>query len=312
MTCMKCKKDIPEDSVFCQYCGKKQISTPAKKSKRRSNGTGTVYKTKERRRKPWKAVATTYKNCIRKSTLIGYFATEREASDALAQLDLQNIPTEYNSTLQDIYASWSHTHFEDISDSSKEGYEIAWKHLSSCHNKKMRDIKAADFQAVIDDMIKKGRSRSSCNKIRILANQLSKHAMELDIATKNYSQFIKLPKEKKTEKNIFSNEEIELLFRHQWNPTAQIILVFIFTGMRIEELFSIETKNVHLKERYMIGGEKTEAGKDRIIPINEKIYVFVEKWFDPNITLTFFRTLKEERKTPAISENGNFTPSWKR
>ena len=277
--CMKCKKEIPEDSIFCLHCGKKQISTPGHKSKRRSNGSGSVYKVKERRRKPWKAVATTYTNCVRRTTLIGYFTTEREASDALAQLDLRNLPAGYASLLKDVYESWSRTHYDSISASSKEGYEIAWKHLSSCHNKKMRDIKTADFQAVIDDFVRNGKSRSSCNKIRILANQLCKHAMELDIISKNYAQFLRLPKEKKKEKGIFSHKEIQLLFKNRWNPTAQIILTFIYTGTRIEELFSIETKNVHLQERYMIGGEKTEAGIDRIIPINEKIYPFIAKWY---------------------------------
>lgn len=34
--------------------------------------------------------------------------------------------------------------------------------------------------------------------------------------------------------------------------------------------------NIHLKERYMIGGSKTEAGKDRCIPIAECIYPFIK------------------------------------
>ena len=278
--CIKCKKEIPEDSLFCLFCGKKQTSTEARKAKRRPNGTGTVYKLKGRRRKPWAAAITKYIDCVKKTIFLGYFATEKEALEAITKVDAQNIPTEYNSSLEDVYNAWSVTHYSDLSVASKEGYENAWKHLTPCHKKKMRDIRADDFQRIIDALVEKGRSRSSCDKIRILANKLSLFALERDIIFKNYAQFIKLPKESKKEQEIFSDDEIEILFKNQWRQTAQIILTFIYSGVRIEELFSIETVNVHLQERYMIGGEKTEAGKNRIIPINEKIYPFIESWYN--------------------------------
>lgn len=278
--CIKCKKKIPDESTFCLFCGKKQVVGEKKKNKKRANGSGTVYKIKGRRRKPWAAVATKYVNCIRDSVFLGYFATEKEAEMALASVDIKNISAEFNSTLEDVYKMWSHSHFQDVGLKSIEGYELAWKHLMPCHSKKFRDIRTDDFQFIIDGLVKKGRSRSSCDKIRILANKLGQFAMERDIITKNYAQFIKLPKETKKEKAIFSDAEIEILFENKWNLTAQIILVFIYTGMRIEELFSMETTNVHLRERYMIGGEKTEAGRDRIIPISEKIFPFIESWYN--------------------------------
>lgn len=279
--CVKCKKDIPDESTFCLFCGKKQVVGEKKKTKKRANGSGTVYKVPGRRRKPWAAVATKYVHSVRDSVFLGYFATEKEADAALASVDIKNMPADFNSTLQDIYKMWSRSHFQDIGHDSVIGYENAWKHLTSCHNKKMRDLRADDFQIVIDELVKRGRSRSSCDKIKILANKLCQFAMERDVVNKNYAQFIKLPKENKKEKEIFSDAEIEILFKNKWKETAQIILVFIYTGTRIEELFSIETKNVHLKERYMVGGEKTDAGKNRIIPINEKIYPFIESWYNP-------------------------------
>ena len=41
--------------------------------------------------------------------------------------------------------------------------------------------------------------------------------------------------------------------------------MLIYTGMRIGELFGLYVTDCH--ENYVIGGEKTEAGKNRIIPI---------------------------------------------
>ena len=55
-------------------------------------------------------------------------------------------------------------------------------------------------------------------------------------------------------------------------------MVLLYTGMRIDELLSMRCDDVHLKERYMQGGEKTEAGKNRIIPILEPIYKIIAFW----------------------------------
>ena len=48
-------------------------------------------------------------------------------------------------------------------------------------------------------------------------------------------------------------------------PAAKLTLMLIYTGMRIGEMFSLPLSGYH--ETYVIGGEKTEAGRNRIIPI---------------------------------------------
>ena len=53
MFCRKCKKEIPEGSAFCCWCGTKQTAVrPPVKT--RGNGTGTVYK----RGKTWEIQVT--------------------------------------------------------------------------------------------------------------------------------------------------------------------------------------------------------------------------------------------------------------
>ena len=44
MTCSKCKKDINGSFMYCPYCGTKITATAEKKTKKRGNGQGTVYK----------------------------------------------------------------------------------------------------------------------------------------------------------------------------------------------------------------------------------------------------------------------------
>lgn len=45
----------------------------------------------------------------------------------------------------------------------------------------------------------------------------------------------------------------------------------IYTGLRVGELLDIKIENLHLDKRYMIGGFKTQARTNRIIPISRKI-----------------------------------------
>lgn len=45
----------------------------------------------------------------------------------------------------------------------------------------------------------------------------------------------------------------------------------IYTGFRLGELLSIKKSDIHLEEGYIVGGEKTEAGKNRIVPIPPNI-----------------------------------------
>lgn len=53
------------------------------------------------------------------------------------------------------------------------------------------------------------------------------------------------------------------------DAAARIVMILIYSGLRINELFSIRKSDVHLDSQtpHMIGGEKTEAGRNRTIPI---------------------------------------------
>ena len=60
--------------------------------------------------------------------------------------------------------------------------------------------------------------------------------------------------------------------------TAKIALVLVYTGMRLNELLTVRRDDVHLAEGYLIGGEKTEAGRRRVIPIHPDVRPFAAEW----------------------------------
>lgn len=68
---------------------------------------------------------------------------------------------------------------------------------------------------------------------------------------------------------------------------AKLWLIYLYTGMRWSELFGLKKENIFLNADYMIGGSKTEAGKDRLIPIHREIKPLIEYLFS-NYTNTRF------------------------
>lgn len=253
MQCRKCRADIPDGGKFCPYCGTRQEREP-RKALKRANGTGTVYKLQGRRRRPWIAA--------KNKTVIGYYETKTAALEALNRFAGRSLDERYNMTFADVFEAWKEEHYKEITDIGQASYNRAFDVFAPLHKKKFRDLRTADFQSVLDPYMK--QSHSTVSKHKQLITQMSAWAMREELITTNFAKFVRLPENMKKEKEIFSDADIEKL-EGDGSEAAKIVLMLIYTGMRIGELFSLPLKDYH--ETYVIGGEKTEAGRNRVIPI---------------------------------------------
>lgn len=255
MNCVKCKKAIPEDAIFCPYCGKKQQSEK-KKKKKRANGTGSVIRKPGNRSKPWEAQKS--------GVYIGAYATKYEAEQALLRLaDLPASET-LNLTFKQVYEKWLPVHSRSITSSGVEGYEFAFSHCQDLKNKVFRRLRTSDFQQVILEMEGKGLSKSSCEKVVQLFGQLSKWAIQEEICQTNYATFVVVTAKQKATRQPFTAAQIAAILSSP-DPAAQIAAILIATGCRPNELFAAATAEA--QETYFVSGSKTEAGKNRIIPV---------------------------------------------
>lgn len=276
MYCKKCKKEIPEGAVFCCWCGKKQTNEQ-KKTHRRAKGTGTIRKD-TRYASQWIAIAPPKKRGIN-GQYLGSFRTQKEAQAALEQYQNEKYPDLYNVTLDKIYDLWSAKHFEELSKSGEQGYKAAYKSIADLSRRRFRELKTVDFQRCVDEQAQTGASRSKLEKIKQLCSQLCKYAMQNDVIDKNYAEFIRLPKAEKKEKQIFTKSDRETLWAHAEDRRVQIILVMIYMGFRIGEIAAVKPADIY--DTYIIGGEKTEAGKNRVVPFPQEvpeIEQFVRSW----------------------------------
>lgn len=261
LLCVRCKEPLPEGALYCPACGKKQAQTASTtKARKRANGMGTAYRLKGKRKRPWAAA--------RKGIIVGYYATKTEALEALAALQGEKLPDWYNITLEEVFERWKAQAWPELSEKSKEMYAGAWKKISPLAARKMREIRTADYQGIIDQL--DGKSRSLKNQVRVLCSQLCKWAQVNEIIPRNYAEGLNIGKSTIKEKEIFTAKERKIIAKAAaCDAVARIVMILIYSGMRINELFSIRKADVHLDGQtpHMIGGEKTDAGRDRMIPI---------------------------------------------
>lgn len=214
---------------------------------------------------------------------VGYF---EKSADALAALERYNVTgspvtqekgREKKQRFSEVYELWlAEKKTKSLSEQSYSAYQTAYNRMTSIHSMAMDQIRLADLEAVTNSI--SSMSKSTVLQVRIVLHGVFKYAMRHEIIEKDYSLLLETEASNENSRphTPFTDEEVRTLWENAEDPIIKIALCLIYTGTRIMELLSITSDNVHLDERYMIGGEKTKAGRDRIIPIHEKIVPFIQ------------------------------------
>lgn len=260
---------------------------------RNGNGQGSIIKLSGNRRKKFQVRVTMgfTDDGKQKYVSLGFFKTRAEAEECL--VEYRRNPYDISTskyTFAEVYENWSKQKFNKVSESSVVRYNNVYnRYCKELHSMRFRDIKQRHLQEVIDKCGKAYPTRAS---IKTLFSTLYNYAIENDISEKNYAKSVDIgSRERKSQRYPFSHEEIETLFKYVNEiDYTDTVLIMIYTGLRIGELLNIKIKDVHLDERYMVGGSKTEAGINRIIPINKKIEPFIRKYYEKNKDNTYLIT----------------------
>lgn len=211
-------------------------------------------------------------------------------------------------TFLELYNEWlpKYKLRNNISKSGLASHENALKHCSTVFNLPINQIKYKHYQEIIDNLTKKDLSYSTKKKVKNLISLLSQYAISMEYVTVNYTQMIKIGKNKKIRPHIpFTEEEIQLVWDIQDEPCADIILILLYTGCRVSELLNLKKENVFLNDGYFkITESKTEAGI-RIVPIHSRIKNFIEKRMNESGNYLFMNGDKNFSYTA-------FTSCWKR
>lgn len=182
-------------------------------------------------------------------------------------------------TLKMLYEKWLPTKLELVSASAIDSYRVAYDHIQPIADIPINLLKYKDMQSVIDNMRNNGLSYSSAKKVRTLLSLLSKYAVVNELADKDYSPYLRLGKDTKVYPHKpFTRQQINKLWAISSRATGALIL--LYTGMRCGELLALRKSDINLRTKCLIVRQsKTEAGRNRIIPIHSRILPLINRLY---------------------------------
>lgn len=244
---------------------------------RNPNGFGSVVKLSGHRRKPFMVRKTTGwdERAYPVYSIIGYYASRKEAMIALAEYNHQPFDVDLSKiTFKELFEKYKETELPRQTESVMRSRTIAFNHCKKLYDLPYKDLRKYHFQQVIDECDLSGSFKGS---IRALLVSLDQYAYDLDIVAKQYTSGIVVKRnDEAKEKIVFSDDEVKTLWVHQGEPCIDETLFQLYTGCRVSEMLQMRCENIDLEAGTMRGGVKTEAGKNRVIPIHSKLRPIIE------------------------------------
>ena len=262
--------------LFLDFSTKKEGDTMGK---RNPNGYGCITKLSGNRSRPWVIKVTVYDEYGgSKQACVGYAETKEKAMILLAKYNNNPWDIDRESvTLAVLYQRWSEVKMPKLQKSTQGSLKSAFKHCSKYYGSKYRSIRSYQMQDTIDNC---GCGYSTQGAIKALWGHLDRFAFECDIIEKMYSQLTSAAPIPETKRTPFSQQQIDALWDHADEPWVDTVLIFLYTGFRLNELLTMKAEQVNMKEKTFTGGIKTRNGKDRIVPMHKRIQPLVKHWMD--------------------------------
>lgn len=275
------------------------------------NGYGSISKMSGKRRNPFRVRITVgwaleEGRAVQKFKTVGYYKTKQEALDALAEYNRSPYDLDTRAmTFEDVYRVWSENYFSTLKSlSSERTVRSAYNYASGLYKMKMRDIRTYHLKECMDKGYviptvgkDKGKKRyataNTKTRMKSLFNLIFDYAMEHEIVDKNYARMFNLDEDIIAQKTKdkkptipFNNDELKLL----WDNVNKVqfvdmILIGIYSGWRPQEMAILELKDIDLDKNIMFGGMKTDAGKNRFVPIHPLIRDLIVKRYEEAVEL---------------------------
>ena len=284
MGCIRCGAELPDGAVFCPACGRKQTRDIRRRT--RGNGSGTAFRLPNG---TWRAVITVgYELENKKKRRItrskSGFKTKKEALEYLPELrKIERVPEDI--TFKQLYERWKPLHEDKVAHSTMLCYQAAMNYYKPIWYAKMSDIKTAAMQECLDTC---GQGKRTQQNMKALGTLLYRYAAKNDIVKKDYATLLDVGGVTQGPREPFTDDELQTMWKkYSEVPGLDQVLILCYTGFRLEEFLQLKGSDLHKETTggqewwYFIGGEKTEAGKNRMVAVSPKILPLVLRYRKP-------------------------------
>ena len=331
--CPECELQVSDKAISCPHCGypmqpNKAHKSHKKKSKRKRlpNGFGTITEMKGHNlRKPFRAMVSVGKNPFGKPIYKhlkpeAYFRTYNEAYMALVEYNKNPYDLDSDITVQELYDKWTNDYFQAKSDNSIRTITSAWAYCSSIYAMRAKDLRARHIKGCMDDGFrietrgkKKGQkifaTAGTKARIKSLFNLMLDYGLEYEIVDKNYARTFEISGD--IIKEIGENKKYHILLTENelqtlWENVGKVkfvdwVLIQCYMGWRPQELATLRLDEVNLDDWYMQAGMKTEAGKQRLVPIHSKVQELIKQNYEFALSINSEYLLNDKGQTHAGS-----------
>lgn len=253
---------------------------------RNANGYGSIVKLKKRLRRPYMvrgAGIRTYDpdrdEYYYKRPIIGYYATQAEARSALAEYNESPFDlTQKDVTFGDIWDIYRKSNYPKLSKRSIDTKNAAYKYCEPIENIPIRKITTAALREVIDNC---PHGSSTKSNIKTIMHSVFHYACENNLTSKDYSDFIQIETSDPVFERVpFTPDEVSALWDRSGDWDVQVILILLYTGMRVNELLKNTAANVDVDAWTVFVPKELSKNKQstRLIPIHEKIRPFFSEF----------------------------------
>jgi integrase len=255
------------------------------------NGYGSIVKLSGKRRKPYCVRITTgVKSSVKDDgtvvyaqdrKMLGCYRTKAEALKALE--DYNSNPyclDDMNITFSQLYANWKKIYYDKLGASAKTTRDTSYRYCSDLYDIPIRQIKLPMLQEVVD---KCPHGSSTKKNIKTAIKTVYQTAIKNDIVHRDLSEYIEIESSDPIiERTVFTPKEISILWEHQNEWDYAIILILLYSGMRVNELLKNNKNNVNLEKRWIYVPKELAKNTSsvRYVPIHDRIMPIMERFYD--------------------------------
>lgn len=283
MVCAKCRYDLPDGFAFCPMCGK-AVAKKERKKRRRANGEGSVIP----RGKSYSIRITTgwtikEGRAVQQFAEKGGFKTQKAALEYLPTLREEALRphSSYEKiTFEELYDKLMERHAKRVTKSTLQCYTSAHKYFSDIYNLPFADLNTEDWQLCIDDCPHGIRTKQNMKALGTLMYKLAAELRVFGVNTEtNFASLVWLPPDDSESRQPFTLEELGKIKAATAAGIhgADWILAMCYTGFRPSEFLALKKSDFDAEHWTLRGGAKTDAGKNRLVPVHPILRPIIAK-----------------------------------